>query len=301
MGYYVDKELYHHGIKGQRWGIRRFQSYDGTRIGKGSESATSPVAKKGLTDEQKRALKIGAGIVAGCLVAYGGYKLATYPEARKAVNNVLSRNKSKRLADLDNVGSGGFDDGIGAISKVRDIVKVDGNYLKMSDSEKSAIVKGINSENGVHNCQACTAAFDVFRKTGYVFKIRGDVDTTSFQDDDFMNKLYKGFTGFKTAMPADSFTEFSSSLENAYKGTDACGRLTLKGVKGGTHAVSFYMQNGKMRVVESQTKRDLSAEEFGKHFNSSFDWNLIKYARTDNLDFQDGALEYLGRMSQRIR
>lgn len=27
-----DLELYHHGIKGQRWGVRRFQNRDGTRI-----------------------------------------------------------------------------------------------------------------------------------------------------------------------------------------------------------------------------------------------------------------------------
>jgi hypothetical protein len=30
-----ETELYHHGIKGQRWGVRRFQNYDGTLTAKG--------------------------------------------------------------------------------------------------------------------------------------------------------------------------------------------------------------------------------------------------------------------------
>ena len=30
-----DVELYHHGIKGQKWGVRRFQNYDGTLTAKG--------------------------------------------------------------------------------------------------------------------------------------------------------------------------------------------------------------------------------------------------------------------------
>ena len=37
----MDNELYHHGIKGQKWGVRRYQNKDGTRIGNRSRRKES--------------------------------------------------------------------------------------------------------------------------------------------------------------------------------------------------------------------------------------------------------------------
>ena len=90
MGYY-DDYLEHHGIRGQKWGLRRFQNKDGSLTPKGkkryedspSENKTSnpknPTSnepeKKGLSDKQKKALVTGAAIAGTVLAAYGGYKL----------------------------------------------------------------------------------------------------------------------------------------------------------------------------------------------------------------------------------
>ena len=88
--------LVHHGVRGQRWGIRRYQHEDGTRtlLGKkheaqlegyeynGKSSDKQKIERKGLTEEQKNRLKVagkvatGAAIVAIGAVAVG--KVAPY-------------------------------------------------------------------------------------------------------------------------------------------------------------------------------------------------------------------------------
>lgn len=65
-------EIKHYGIKGQRWGIRRFQNDDGSLKNKAKNKFKTgePKQKRELTPEQKKArtlkgLKMAGSILAG--------------------------------------------------------------------------------------------------------------------------------------------------------------------------------------------------------------------------------------------
>lgn len=70
--------LAHHGIKGQKWGIRRFQNRDGSLTSKGKARLQNKQAdhknEKKLTNKQKTALVVGAAAVGTLLAIYGVHR-----------------------------------------------------------------------------------------------------------------------------------------------------------------------------------------------------------------------------------
>lgn len=90
---YYGRYISHHGIKGQKWGIRRFQNEDGSltsagrsRYGSGEGRSSSGSGRSGMSETTKRRLKtagkVALGAAAAGAIGYGAYRYAKSRGAR---------------------------------------------------------------------------------------------------------------------------------------------------------------------------------------------------------------------------
>ena len=155
--------LCHYGIKGQKWGVRRFQRKDGSLTPKGrkryaDDGGSEPAAeRKGMSASTKKKLMIGAGIaLATAATIYAienpkvvkmplsaAKKLATESNAAKAVSNVL---KNSRTVDLIKRGAVKSASALGtAATKAGPSVKT---FLKNSGTKTMSALKASGTRVG---------------------------------------------------------------------------------------------------------------------------------------------------------
>lgn len=91
-------ELRHHGIVGMRWGVRRYQNYDGTYTQKGVERYKKAEAKYRSTAEQVKTAKKNLKDGSGSRLAVASAK-RTQRDAKRELNKAYDRLKTDKLAD----------------------------------------------------------------------------------------------------------------------------------------------------------------------------------------------------------
>lgn len=251
-------ELYHHGVKGMKWGVRHDYVPKGRKRSKKQDDKSDDDAKsKGihLTDKQKKYIKIGAAVAATALVAYGGYKLSKSGALDKYIE------RGKNLFDgVDNVS--GF------------------KKLKKPES-LSQRVKKVNPLKGTlegkNNCTACAIA-GFMRGRGYDVAAK----STGGEMQSLLGVVDECFSGAKTF--EGSAVRFSKSTSEASQmlvkrfGDNAEGAVGVQFKQGGGHTFSWKISNGVTTFFDNQQGLE----------DESFIWQYIdptgslEVARLDN-------------------
>ena len=208
-------ELYHHGVKGMRWGVRHDYKPNGRKRSKKSEDSDEKKFK--LTDNQKKYIKIGAAVAGAALVTYGAYKLGAFDKVQtygeEAVNGILEK-ASKTVTVKD-------------------------------------AVKHVNPTHSKTNCRACSIA-SVLNLMGYKAEAR---NVSGGRLVDAVSKCFKGSKTVEVYSPTkdkvDSYIlkKFGEGAKGVMAATyDAGGNAGVAFA----HATSWAVENGQVKWFDGQ-------------------------------------------------
>lgn len=228
--------LAHHGILGQKWGKKNGPPYPldasdhsasekkaGWRksLDKGGKSEDNnkkkskeirAPEKKGLTDKQKTALKVGAALAVTALAAYGTYKLnesgkldSLIEKGRKLTGDALGKLGDKPVSSL----------GPAPAQKVQKAVETVGGFKKLAQPESFAdTLKKTNpllgQQRGENNC-VLSAIAGFMRQAGYDVTAGSTPGQQPLNPASIVQECFKGAKVIDTA----SAVKFGRSQKDA--------------------------------------------------------------------------------------
>jgi hypothetical protein len=313
MPRYYDDELYHHGIKGQKWGVRRYQDENGRLTSAGREHLYGSANKSGVIKSNGKSFRKSAStnienvsnrkanlktqyayIAAGTAFLGGGVALAAtgvlspgaligIPMVASGVKNIATDHaamtKSKKFAKER------------AASPPSDIPGLKKKTRQMTPEED---MERVNPEyknldqNSKSNCVMCTCAFEM-RRRGY--DVTAQLASNGVNDETTMPTWFKDVK-YKNARKWDpdhiwiSTEEQTKMIDNFHRsmakepnGSRGAIDIGWNGSYGG-HSMAYEKRNNQLIIYDTQANEKLT--DRNKINDMFFTCNTIDYARLDD-------------------
>lgn len=298
------EELYHHGVKGQKWGVRNGPPYPlsskistGKALKKSAKSGSGKVGKSGgsskkstsaLTKLADKERENGIIIPVGLLAYVGVYALAALGIGAGAVGQKISYKHTKKK-----------------ISKLREKETIDpktGLHLKNEPSTEKEDLKNTNperknldnTEGSGKNCTFCTTAYDI-RRRGY--DVHAGTTIRGYTNSQIASWYKNGkFTTIKqtTDTLVDRKTAVNHIRDTIIKksGEGSRGNITVSwsGTFSG-HSMIYEVKDGKLILMDGQTNQIYKDTDFIFNRVNTTD---VAFMRTDNLTPNYAVLKKMG-------
>ena len=285
--------LAHHGILGQKWGIRRFQNKDGSYTSAGKKRKNLDKSKKeNDTEDKKKGLsrnqKIAIAATGVALTAIGGYylyKTGKLDGLIDAGKNVVEKQKSPGDA-----GSG---------SILKDITT---GFSKLANNSMSSIerAKLMNPLHRQDNCKECSFAYAMSKIHGIdVFAGQKSVNGNL---RDFVEKYCEGDADNLVKEISGDGSNIQERLEKRLLKVckegdvgavafDFDPKYLRQGSKERGHAFNFEIVNGIVQYIDSQGNEDGVLKENPSDFFKYKDPNtLLQFVNYSNCTIKQSVI-----------
>lgn len=313
-------ELYHYGVLGMKWGVRRYQNSDGSLTSAGKKryraSISSKTGKKydfnkdatekelekharsSLYTKSKILSSIALDHAASTIVqkvieesskeslaAVAGPAVTiavkvAIESGERIANKVLTNSEKKKLDDL---------------RKNESIDPETGLHLKSEDDASDDVMK-VNPKyhddsagiGATYNCVRCTFAYDL-RKRGY--DVSAGLTLSGINGLYHTKKLYKNVVNVKVkSKPLSAYTDngnttLAHNMVNKLKTEpDSRGQLIVRWPFGGGHSMAYEVKNGRVNIIDAQRGTVYSNQDV---LDVLCCCTTASYQRLDNLEINE--------------